>query len=188
MSKILHDTNYEISNRLEQIYNLNDFVKTGPRHIVKNFGGTAAKKHHEYFNYIDVHCLQEGNNNIFKIVNNYKYLNNVLCFMKNAEMQKNGVVTPDQIGEFLRGKVETLITQTSKGRSTEAPKPPTREQREIIMNYHSLMFKLQGYDLETEDKHEAEINLTSKKINKVRVSTTLLLIDSVRQICCIPSY
>ena len=36
-------------------------VRKWPREIAQNFGGTGAKKHHEYFNYIDVHCLKQGN-------------------------------------------------------------------------------------------------------------------------------
>ena len=80
----------------------------------------------------------------------------------------NGVVTEDEIGEFLRIKVEKLIEETSKGRAKEPPKLPNRCQREIIMTYHMQVFRLQGYDLKTEDKYEAEITLTSKKLNKVK--------------------
>ena len=91
-------------------------------------------------------------------------------------MQVKGVVTEDEIGEFLRTKVEKLIEETSKGRAKDPPKLPNRCQSEIIMTYHMLVFRLQGYDLKTEDKYEAEITLTSKKLVNVRQKRSLYII------------
>ena len=51
-------------NAADAIRNLEENVMEvirWPRKIAQNFGGTGSKKHHEYFNYIDVEETKEGN-------------------------------------------------------------------------------------------------------------------------------
>ena len=51
-------------NAADAIRNLEENVMEvirWPRKIAQNFGGTGAKKHHEYFNYIDVEDAKKGN-------------------------------------------------------------------------------------------------------------------------------
>ena len=56
-NEIGNDAEEAIQNFKESVMD----VRKWPSEIAQNFGGTGAKKHHEYFNYIDVHCLKQGN-------------------------------------------------------------------------------------------------------------------------------
>jgi len=84
-------------------------------------------------------------------------------------LKKNGYQTiPEDLGKFFWNKVKDLIKEASTGRKEDGPKLPNSKQMEIIIDYHKLVFKLQGIDLQTDEELESEIILSTKTLNKVR--------------------